>query len=202
MNLGRLFSNRLPGRALAAVCATAAASVFGASCAPAPSGPNWIVGDSYTVGIDSTDRISGVYRSKTGATIDNRLPYLEEAADANPPVVFVVAGINNAPISSDSGYLLKKVRLGMDATVGARCVVWATYPENLSGSYAYLVPRVKNLNTHIRNEATARPSVVVADFAPVVAASPSLMAGDGLHLDPSGYRKLADLMVSVANSKC
>jgi lysophospholipase L1-like esterase len=181
------------------VVAALAVVSFGCAGAPPRSGPTWVVGDSYTVGIQSSGQIDGTYRSKVGATIDNRVPFLEEAAAKHPGVLYVVAGINNAPNSGESSYLLRKVRLGMDATKGAACVVWATYPERLSGSYAYLSSRVATLNSHIRAEARSRSNVVVADFAPVVAANPSLMAGDGLHLDPDGYRRLASVMAEAQN---
>lgn len=190
-------ATRSAARALSLLAIPVAALVGCVNAVPgdtAPSGPTWIVGDSYTVGIDSTNLIDGTYRSKVGASMDNRAPYLREAAAARPGVLYVVAGINNTPNSDSSSYLLGKVRMGMDATAGAECVVWATYPERLSGSYGYLSARVATLNSHIRSEGRARANVVVADLAPIIAKNPSLMAGDGLHLDSDGYRRLAELM--------
>lgn len=179
-----------------------AVAVAAAACQPVPSVSAWLVGDSYGVGIDATRPLANQVRVKTGATIDNRLSALAEARRARPRALYVVAGINNAPNSGEYSYLSGKVAAGMDATKGAPCVVWATYPTRLSRSYSYLAPRVRTLNKAIRAEADKRSWVVVADFAPRLDQHPEWMAGDGLHLTSEGYRQLSTDMRTTAATYC
>ncbi|MFM9137322.1 MAG: hypothetical protein ACKOQZ_04110, partial [Actinomycetota bacterium] len=57
--------------------------------------------------------------------------------------------------------------------------------------------RAATFNAALVEVASERTNVVVADWASIVTANPKLMAFDGLHLQPVGYRLRAQMYVEA-----
>jgi len=123
----------------------------------------------------------------TGATADAALSH-----GTDWDVVVVLVGHNDA----DSGVYQRGYLRLLDGFAGAPRVVLLTLHE-VRASYP-------GVNNFLRDQANRRPNVRVADWNAAVAASPGSVAGDGLHLSPSGARLMADLVagqVQVAESE-
>jgi hypothetical protein len=101
----------------------------------------------------------------------------------------VVIQLGNNYIPGEGGSFAGQIDQAMALLAGTDRVVWVTVGEALSGR--------AELNAEIRAAAARHPTIVVADWAALVAADPSLAPGDGLHLSNAGRVALSELVASA-----
>lgn len=153
-----------------------------APSAPAglPSGV-LVVGDSLAVGMSAPLRAMGS-RVRVDARIGRPLAEgMRILAGDDSPVVAVSLFTNDDP--RGVGRLEAAVRQSLR---GRRCVVWATIVRPPLGGVSYAAA-----NRALRGMAGGR--LRIADWASAVAADRSLLARDGVHATPAGYRARAQL---------
>lgn len=100
-----------------------------------------------------------------------------------------VIQLGNNYIPGEGGTFGQQIDQAMAILEGTDRVVWVTVGEALAGR--------AELNAEIRAAAGRHPSIVVADWAALVAADPSLAPGDGLHLSNAGRVALSDLVATA-----
>ena len=101
----------------------------------------------------------------------------------------VVIQLGNNYIPGEGGPFAGQIDQAMAILEGTDRVVWLTVGEALAGR--------AELNADIRAAAARHPTMVVADWAGLVAADPSLAPGDGLHLSHAGRAALSDLVAAA-----
>jgi len=100
-----------------------------------------------------------------------------------------VIQLGNNYIPGEGGSFAGQIDQAMAVLEGTDRVVWVTVGEAIAGR--------AELNAEIRAAAARHPTIVVADWASLVAADPSLAPGDGLHLSNQGRVALSDLVASA-----
>jgi hypothetical protein len=100
-----------------------------------------------------------------------------------------VIQLGNNYIPGEHGGFGSQIDEAMGILEGTDRVVWVTVGEALSGR--------AELNAEIRAAAARHPTIVVADWAAMVAADPSLAPGDGLHLSNQGRAALSGLVAGA-----
>jgi lysophospholipase L1-like esterase len=78
------------------------------------------------------------------------------------------------------------------------CVVWATIVRPPLDGVSY--DAANTLLRRLANDRELAGGLQLVDWAAQVARSPSLVAGDGVHGTPTGYRVLARLYASAISS--
>jgi hypothetical protein len=117
------------------------------------------------------------------------------AADPQPPAILAFSLFTNDDPRSSSA-LAAAVR--SSATRPGGCAVWATIvaPPVAGTSYAATNRLLRGLGA----DPGLAPSLRIVDWAAAVAASPSLVGGDGVHATPAGYRVRAGLYADAIRS--
>jgi hypothetical protein len=100
----------------------------------------------------------------------------------------VVIGLGNNYIPGERGDYASQIDEVMSLLWFVPRVVWVTVAEVNTGR--------DQINASIRDAARRWPNMAVADWAPLVAADPSL-SWDGIHLSPEGRRALARLVAEA-----
>jgi hypothetical protein len=97
----------------------------------------------------------------------------------------VVIQMGNNYIDGEGGTYASQMDRAMEVLSGVERVVWLTVPEKWQSRVA--------INDAIRAAPARWPQIVVADWAPLIAAHPEY-AGDMLHLSDPGKVAIADLI--------
>ena len=111
-----------------------------------------------------------------------------------PSAAIVALGSNDLQHSGDAAFYAGRIRELLDL-LGDIPVVWFNVWRT---DAAYYPKRSATFNATLAEVATEYPNVTVADWASIVVANPKLMAFDGLHLQPVGYRLRAQMYVEAA----
>jgi len=106
----------------------------------------------------------------------------------------IALGSNDLQHSADPVFYAKRIRELLDL-VGPIPIVWFNVWRT---DARYYPKRSAIFNATLVEVASERSNVVVADWASIVVANPKLMAFDGLHLQPVGYRLRAQMYVEAA----
>jgi lysophospholipase L1-like esterase len=208
-------------RRLVAVAATFVISLVGvatveAKTAPPPPPTLLVLGDSLTwgtnyrgfgnvtpklkaVGYFNTLVVDGVFArniSGPAGTARNGVKTLKKlsATGLRPDAAIIALGSNDLQHSGDKAFYVARIR-EMLALVGDIPIVWFNVWRT---DAKYYPKRSATFNAALVEVASERSNVVVADWASIVLANPKLMAFDGLHLQPVGYRLRAQMYVEAA----
>lgn len=208
-------------RRLVAVAATFVICLVGvatveAKTAPPPPPTLLVLGDSLTwgtnyrgfgnvtpklkaVGYFNTLVVDGVFArniSGPAGTARNGVKTLKKlsATGVRPDAAIIALGSNDLQHSGDKAFYVARIR-EMLALVGDIPIVWFNVWRT---DAKYYPKRSATFNAALVEVASERSNVVVADWASVVLANPKLMAFDGLHLQPVGYRLRAQMYVEAA----
>jgi hypothetical protein len=162
--------------------------------APLPPGPTsvFVEGDSVLLGTMETLPAALVGWQVTMDPVGSRrltqaLPVLQARRGEIGRVVVIQLGNNYIP--GEGGTFGGQINQAMSILDGVDRVVWVTLGEKLAGR--------AGLNAEIRAAAGRWSNIVVAEWAPLVAAHPEYAPGDGLHLSGSGRVAIADLIASA-----
>lgn len=208
-------------RRLVAVAATFVICLVGvatveAKTAPPPPPTLLVLGDSLTwgtnyrgfgnvtpklkaVGYFNTLVVDGVFArniSGPAGTARNGVKTLKKlsATGVRPDAAIIALGSNDLQHSGDKAFYVARIR-EMLALVGDIPIVWFNVWRT---DAKYYPKRSATFNAALVEVASERSNVVVADWASIVLANPKLMAFDGLHLQPVGYRLRAQMYVEAA----
>lgn len=208
-------------RRLVAVAATFVICLVGvatveAKTAPPPPPTLLVLGDSLTwgtnyrgfgnvtpklkaVGYFNTLVVDGVFArniSGPAGTARNGVKTLKKLSSTGvrPDAAIIALGSNDLQHSGDKAFYVARIR-EMLALVGDIPIVWFNVWRT---DAKYYPKRSATFNAALVEVASERSNVVVADWASVVLANPKLMAFDGLHLQPVGYRLRAQMYVEAA----
>lgn len=208
-------------RRLVAVAATFVICLVGvatveAKTAPPPPPTLLVLGDSLTwgtnyrgfgnvtpklkaVGYFNTLVVDGVFArniSGPAGTARNGVKTLKKlsANGVRPDAAIIALGSNDLQHSGDKAFYVARIR-EMLALVGDIPIVWFNVWRT---DAKYYPKRSATFNAALVEVASERSNVVVADWASIVLANPKLMAFDGLHLQPVGYRLRAQMYVEAA----
>jgi lysophospholipase L1-like esterase len=144
-----------------------------------------ILGDSIILGArDQLERSLAGWQVRFDAQVSRSTwPALAITQRLSPPVDVVVVelGANDGGSAAGFGMRVREILANLRHS---RLVVWLTVPGR-SPTYA-------NWNRIIRSSVAAAPNGVVADWR--AAAPADGLAGDGLHLNPTGARAMAALI--------
>jgi hypothetical protein len=101
-----------------------------------------------------------------------------------PRVIHVSLGTNDDPRNVDA--FRAAIREVMDVAGSRRCVVWANIvrPPVAGASYA-------GYNRALAQESRPRENLRVVNWAQMVRDHPQWIGGDGVHVNPDGYRARA-----------
>jgi len=157
-----------------------------------PSGASaqglFVNGDSLAVGTEPYMRgaLPG-WSIRTSASISRHAfegPGVLRAAGGLPGVIAVSLGTNDDP--RNVGAFRAAVRQTMAVVGAGRCVVWATVlrPPVAGATYT-------GYNQALKAEARRRPNLKVVRWRGLVEANPHWLAGDGVHVNPTGYQARA-----------
>jgi lysophospholipase L1-like esterase len=107
-----------------------------------------------------------------------------------PPVLVVSLGTNDDPSAVSS--FAASVEAVLQAAGQGRCVVWANIvrPPYNGVSYA-------GYNRALAGAAASHPNLTVVDWAGIVRSDPGILASDGVHATPSGYRARAEAIAQA-----
>ena len=197
------------------VCLVGVATVE-AKPTPPPAPTLLVLGDSLTwgtnyrgfgnvtpklkaVGYFNTLVVDGVFArniSGPAGTARNGVKTLKKlsAAGLRPDAAIIALGSNDLQHSGDKAFYVARIR-EMLALVGDIPIVWFNVWRT---DAPYYPKRSATFNAALVEVASERSNVVVADWASIVVANPKLMAFDGLHLQPVGYRLRAQMYVEAA----
>ncbi len=197
------------------VCLVGVATVE-AKTAPPPPPTLLVLGDSLTwgtnyrgfgnvtpklkaVGYFNTLVVDGVFArniSGPAGTARNGVKTLKKlsATGLRPDAAIIALGSNDLQHSGDKAFYVARIR-EMLALVGDIPIVWFNVWRT---DAPYYPKRSATFNAALVEVASERSNVVVADWASIVVANPKLMAFDGLHLQPVGYRLRAQMYVEAA----
>lgn len=209
-------------RRLVAVAATFVICLVGvatveAKTAPPPPPPTLLVlGDSLTwgtnyrgfgnvtpklkaVGYFNTLVVDGVFArniSGPAGTARNGVKTLKQLSSTGvrPDAAIIALGSNDLQHSGDKAFYVARIR-EMLALVGDIPIVWFNVWRT---DAKYYPKRSATFNAALVEVASERSNVVIADWASIAIANPKLMAFDGLHLQPVGYRLRAQMYVEAA----
>lgn len=174
-----------------------------------------LVGDSLGVGVEAGLRTK-IVATWPASTLESRvqistpLSYAVEGITqykSTKDIIVVSSGANNLLSPS----LATEVRTALAATSGAACVVWPTVSERIYqdpafpptyGTPAQWVAGAKLFNTTLRTEAAKLSNVHVADWAPIVTATPGYTGTDGLHHSGTGNTAFATLLMNTIVDDC
>lgn len=197
------------------VCLVGVATVE-AKTTPPPAPTLLVLGDSLTwgtnyrgfgnvtpklraVGYFNTLVVDGVFArniSGPAGTARNGVKTLKKlsATGLRPDAAIIALGSNDLQHSGDKAFYVARIR-EMLALVGDIPIVWFNVWRT---DAPYYPKRSATFNAALVEVASERSNVVVADWASIVVANPKLMAFDGLHLQPVGYRLRAQMYVEAA----
>lgn len=149
----------------------------------------YVIGDSVLLGAKETVPAALPGWIVTMDTVGSRrLPQAIEVLRAKRsqlgPVVVIQQGNN---FIAAEGSFAAQIDEAMHVLQGVDRVVWLTVAERW--------PSRVTINQAIRASASRWPSMVIADWAALIAAHPEY-AGDQLHLSPAGRIAIADLIAS------
>ena len=170
---------------LAVAVAVAAFAVARADDDPAAAtGAVTLVGDSLNVGIEPFlgEALSGWAidaHDRVGRTTREGVERLRELGDSLAPVVVVSLGTNDPEGSEDEFRRLVDEAIGI---VGPdRCLLWATIVRDGGGRAPFdmVLDDARAVNANVR----------LVEWASMVAEDETLLAGDGVHGTPEGYRR-------------
>lgn len=111
-----------------------------------------------------------------------------------PTAAIIALGSNDLQHSGDPAFYAQRIRELLDL-VGDIPIVWFNVWRTDSAFYP---SRSATFNATLITVAADYPNVTIADWASIVVANPKLMAFDGLHLQPVGYRLRAQMYVEAA----
>jgi hypothetical protein len=162
---------------------------------PLPAGPNsvFVEGDSVLSGTYSTMPAALVGWNVTMDAVGSRrhtqaIPILQARRSEIGRVLVIQMGNNYIP--GEGGSFASQIDQTMQIVAGVDRVVWITVAEVNGAS------RVA-INNDIRDAATRYPNIVVAEWAPLVAAHPDYAPGDALHLSAQGRVEMANLVAAA-----
>ncbi len=112
---------------------------------------------------------------------------------SEPTVLAVSLFTNDDPSAVDA--LEEAVRTSVDAVAPDGCAVWATIVRPPLGGVSYRAANARLLALDAELE-----DLVVVPWAEQVAASPDLLAADGVHGTPAGYQARAALYAEAIRS--
>ena len=202
--------------ALALCSSVLGVGVANAKTTPPPQPALLVIGDSLTwgtnyrgfgnvtpklkeVGYFNTVVVDGVFArniSGPAGTSRNAVKTVKKLATTGlrPNAAIIALGSNDLQHSASKEFYAKRIREMLDL-VGDIPIVWF----NVWRTDAVFYPkRSATFNATLIEVVADYPNVVVADWASIVVANPKLMAFDGLHLQPVGYRLRAQMYVEAA----
>lgn len=110
-----------------------------------------------------------------------------------PNAAIIALGSNDLQHSGDPAFYERRIRELLDL-VGNIPIVWFNVWRTDSAFYP---SRSSTFNATLVDVVADYPNVTIADWASIVVANPKLMAFDGLHLQPVGYRLRAQMYVEA-----
>lgn len=146
------------------------------------------MGDSTLLGASQTvPAVLDGWNVTFDAEGSRRLPQAIEILAARRAEIgrVVVIQMGNNYIDGEGGTYASQIDRAMEVLAGVERVVWLTVPEKW--------PSRVMINDAIRAAPARWPQIVVADWAPLIAAHPEY-AGDMLHLSDPGKVAIADLI--------
>jgi len=159
---------------------------------PLPPGANsvFVEGDSVLLGTTTTLPAALVGWNVTMDVVGSRrltqaIPVLQARRAEIGRVLVIQMGNNYIP--GEGGSFASQIDQAMAVVAGVERVVWITVAE-VNGATRVAI------NNDIRAAATRHPNIVVAEWAPLVAAHPEYAPGDALHLTADGRIAMADLV--------
>lgn len=203
------------------VATVACASIGGATLVhakvtPPPPPTLLVLGDSLTwgtnyrgfgnvtpklkaVGYFNTIVVDGVFArniSGPAGTSRNAVKTMKKLSTSGlrPNAAIIGLGSNDLQHSADPAFYAKRIRELLDL-VGDIPIVWFNVWRT---DAPYYPKRSATFNATLIEVVADYPNVTIADWASIVTANPKLMAFDGLHLQPVGYRLRAQMYVEAA----
>ncbi|MEO1058279.1 MAG: hypothetical protein AAFY28_15315, partial [Actinomycetota bacterium] len=135
-------------------------------------------------------RVVSTSCSYQGNRPSTALNVIRANAGAIDRAIVVAAGYNDHTITSAIDQVMAEAR-----RQGVPHVVWLTY--RVAGSYP---GELRNHNANLWAKAAQYPDLTIADWAGRSAGRGDWVAGDGLHLNSSGGRAMAQLINEALNS--
>jgi lysophospholipase L1-like esterase len=111
-----------------------------------------------------------------------------------PNAAIIALGSNDLQHSGDKAFYVARIRELLDL-LGDIPIVWFNVWRT---DAPYYPKRSSTFNATLLEVVADYPNVTVADWASIVVGNPKLMAFDGLHLQPVGYRLRAQMYVEAA----
>ena len=158
-----------------------------------------LVGDSLAVGIEALlpSLLPGAQVSvdaRTSRPMAEGMGIIARMDLRSEPTVLAVSLFtNDDPRNVDA--LESAVRTTVDAVAPDGCAVWATIVRPPFGGVSYREPNARLVALDAELE-----DLVVVPWAEQVAASPDLLAADGVHATPQGYQARASLYAEAIRS--
>lgn len=172
---------------------------------PAPSSPSGrarrlvMIGDSLAQGTEPT--LAGllpgwevVTDARRGRPLAEGMRVLAALPAASRPTAYAFSLFTNDDPSRVAA-LEAAVRSSARRAGSDGCAIWATIVRPPVGGRGY-----GPVNARLERVAAELGNVAVVPWAATVAGSPSLIAGDGVHATPAGYRVRAELYAQAAQS--
>jgi lysophospholipase L1-like esterase len=168
-----------------------------------------VVGDSitYTSGSEIGTAFGGRYRpefhAKIGQRIDQMLPTLRTALEADPYAVVVNLGTNDVLQGQKHPDWQSGFASMVDALSSSRCVVLTTISTTINGSIA--TPAVASaINRAISEAVSDHRNVHIADWNAAVHGpnGGALLNADRVHPSPAGQAVLARLLRAALDRSC
>ena len=190
--------------------------VASAKTAPPPQPALLVLGDSLTWGTNyrgfgnvtpklkelgyfNTLVVDGVFArniSGPAGTARNGVKTMKKLSTSGlrPNAAIIALGSNDLQHSGDKAFYATRIRELLDL-LGDIPIVWFNVWRT---DAPYYPKRSATFNATLLEVVADYPNVTVADWASIVVGNPKLMAFDGLHLQPVGYRLRAQMYVEAA----
>jgi hypothetical protein len=165
-----------------------------APAAPLAPGPNsvFVEGDSVLLGTATTMPAALAGWAVTMDTVGSRrltqaIPVLQARRGEIGRVVVIQMGNNYIP--GESGSFASQIDRAMTILGGVERVVWLTVAQTNDSRAA--------INDDIRSAAERWPTIVVVDWASIIAANPGYASSDSLHLTGTGRTAMAQSVATA-----
>lgn len=148
-------------------------------------------------GVGFTPTVRGISGSGVKDNATDWLPAAAVVAAAQPVVVVVALGTNDAVFPSDVAGFAERAEQLLSA-LGPVPIVWVTHTEGGGGRDPADERRVNDV---IRGLPATHPNVTVVDVAPELTARPRLLGPDKLHYSELGRQWFAEQLAGGASAR-
>jgi lysophospholipase L1-like esterase len=152
-----------------------------------------LIGDSLAEG--TAPYLPGLLRGRqvtqdygVGRNLSTGISELRGDASTLPPILVLSLGTNDVPTPSSFGPLVNEAL----SIAGNRCVIWPDIVRPASGGYNW-----DDANAVLAAAASTHPSLHVVPWSTMVRSHPEWLAGDGVHVNTTGYSARAQAIADA-----